>query len=47
MRNSMGDEAEIYPETAAVIDLDVYVPPGTDYKEVDVRDANKFKSLLG
>ena len=30
MTNVMGSDAYIYPDTAAVLDLDVVIPPGVD-----------------
>lgn len=32
----MGSDAYIYPETAAVLDLDVVIPPGVDIMPLNV-----------
>lgn len=34
--NIMGPDAKIYPGTAAVYDLDMIVPAGVDYADLDV-----------
>lgn len=46
MSNAMGDEGIIYPEGAAVLDLDVKIPPGVDYSPVTVSHPSQAKQVL-